>query len=104
MRTIPQIRVRLHELDELHDLAEETKRRPPAHMTRSKHKNPDPSLEQRIRAYARQNPEKSYKDIANDLDTGIRCVSYAIAGRRGDSHDTRRKSQGSSEQGYSYAR
>ena len=88
MRTIPQIRARLHELadeyeiGELHDLAEETKRRSPAHMTRSKHKDPDPYLEQRIREYARDNPEKSYKDIANDLNTGIRCVSYAIAGRR----------------------
>jgi hypothetical protein len=96
MRTIPQIRKRLHEIAdelesldpavaaELHDLAEETKRRSPVHMARKKDKDPNPPQEIYIRQFAAANPTLSYKEIAHALNTGIRCVSYAIAGRRGE--------------------
>jgi hypothetical protein len=90
MRTIPQIRSRLHELalelacPELADLAEETKRRSSIRRrTPTRHPKLTLEEEQIVRDYAQANPLRSLLEIAADLKTGLGRVSEAIMGKRG---------------------
>jgi hypothetical protein len=87
-RTIPQIRERMHELaeelgcDELHELADETRRRSP--VRRAAHRLPrlTTDLKLKIIEAARAFPEASYKELSEALNTSIGRVSEALAGKR----------------------
>lgn len=85
MRTIPQIRARLHELAEEHglpelaELAEETKRRSPARRARKQNATYDPA---EVREYAEAFPDLPYHELANAFGITIGRVSEAIAGKR----------------------
>lgn len=90
MRTIPQIRERLHEKaiehgdPELAELAEQTRRRAPCRQTPTARKGLDETLAERIRAYAEAHPTTSQHDIANVFGTNSGRVSEALAGYRED--------------------
>lgn len=87
-RTIPQIRARLEELadehgiDELRELAEETKRRSPVRRARSTKPKLTDGQRQELAAYAEEHPDASYMEIAVAHDTTIGRVSEALAGFR----------------------
>lgn len=101
-RTIPQIRVEmltlLDELErgvistevtqwfaEMRALVDETKRRSPAFKaapTRYRIGGLKPGEIEEIKLYKEVYPEMSYREIANAVNTSIRCVSLALAGRR----------------------
>lgn len=98
-RTIPQIREAADALldravgvfgpneifAQLRELMEETKRRPPVRaITRKRHPDPTPQMVRLIRRLARLNPDMGYAEMAarDRLDTSVRCVSFAIAGKR----------------------
>jgi hypothetical protein len=87
--TIPEIRERMHELadiygiQELHFLAEQTRRRTPVrHVRRPRQASPDAEMEQAIRAFARQHPEATMFDIGRRFNVNQGRVSEAIGGFR----------------------
>lgn len=94
--TIPQIRGRLHEIArvldawmpclsrELHDLAEQTKRRPPVRRVSDRNRRLTPMLAADIREYARRNPDAAQQEIATHFGLNAGRVSEAMAGKRGD--------------------
>lgn len=90
MRTIPQIRERLHELagelgvPELAMLAEETKRRPVVRRARARSARMSDEVAQAIRAYVRARPGVSHMDVAKVFDVNTGRVSEAIRGKRGE--------------------
>lgn len=87
--TIPEIRTRLHELAaetgiaELHELAEETRRRPPLRVARARSRSIDPMLRQAIVAYALAHPDAHAQDIAEAFNVNHGRVSEALIGKRG---------------------
>lgn len=90
MRTIPEIRARLHDLaaehglPELALLAEETRRRAPCRKAAPRRRSLTPELAQAIRDHARAHPGAAYHEIAERFHTNIGRVSEALAGRRED--------------------
>jgi hypothetical protein len=89
VRTIPQIRVRLHELaneldiQELHDLAEETKRRAPLRpRVKAKYPMLTQAQQAEIRDYAWANADQGVREISIKFNTSIGRVSEAISGMR----------------------
>lgn len=90
MRTIPQIRARLHELaaehglPELSALADETRRRPPVRRSLPRRRGGDEETLAQVRRHAERFPSASYHDIANACGTTIGRVSEALAGLRED--------------------
>ena len=91
--TIPEIRAELHEMadrhphpDEgkrLHFLADETARRP-SEWPRAPavHRDLTPDEEAEVREAKRANPKLSQLQLARRFQTGTRCISYALSGRR----------------------
>jgi hypothetical protein len=86
---IPEIREELHQLAEihgiprLHELAEETKRRPPA-KKRAKPKYPPPTdgVVAAIKRYVAKCPEAHLQDIAVKFRTNTGRVSEILGGMR----------------------
>jgi hypothetical protein len=83
--TIPEIRARMHQLaeeygiEELHDLAEATKRTSPVRRKAPiKSRELTPQLAIRIRNYARRNPTLSYAEIAQHYNVNPGRVSEAM--------------------------
>ena len=67
----------------IRSLVEETRRRQPAYSrARAEHPDPEPAMIREIREYKAANPSVSYCDLAHMLNTSIRCVSFALNGRR----------------------
>jgi hypothetical protein len=87
MKTIAHILKNSHGLDELAeellDLCEETKRRPPA-WPKAKPIHADPTLVDaaKIREYKRQYPNISHRAMSIVFQTSTRCISLALAGPR----------------------
>ena len=83
-RTIPQIRKRMHELaaelgvDELHDLAEETRRKPAATHAKSSSTPLTAALAVEIREYYASNPELHQRAIAEHFNVNPGRVSEAL--------------------------
>jgi hypothetical protein len=90
MRTIPQIRERLHELadllgvPELHDLANETKRRSPPRRVRNESVPVTPALERAVRNVAKAKPHWSYRRIGEYFGINIGRISEILTGFRED--------------------
>jgi hypothetical protein len=92
--TIPEIRVRLHEIAdeygvsgevsrELHYLAEQTRRRPPVRHVRRPHQaTPDARLARAIREYARAHPDATMFDIGERFNVNQGRVSEVLGGFR----------------------
>lgn len=86
--TIPEIRIRLHEIaaehgiDELHYLAEATRRRPPLRVARVKSRPIDPAVKAAIRAYALAHPNAHAQEIAEVFNVNHGRVSEALIGKR----------------------
>lgn len=89
-RTIPEIRSRLHELarehgiSELHQLAEETKRRRAVRRAPVRHPPLSDDQLDALKAYARANPQAHLQDIAVRFRTNAGRVSEALHGKRGE--------------------
>lgn len=87
-RTIPQIRDRLHELadehgiEELHELAEETKRRSPVRRARARRLKLTDDMRREIVELAEAFPDASYDELNETLNVGIGRISEALAGFR----------------------
>lgn len=90
MRTIPQIRARLHELADEHGLpelaalAEETRRRPPCRLAAPRRRSLTPALAAEVRDYARRHPSASFHETADRFHTNIGRISEALVGTRED--------------------
>jgi hypothetical protein len=87
--TIPEIRDRLHVLadhhgiEELHDLAEATRRRPPLRVARPKSRPIDPMVRRAIIAYALAHPDAHAQEIAEVFGVNHGRVSESLIGKRG---------------------
>lgn len=87
--TIPEIRARLHELahehgiEELADLAEATRRRPPIRLAPVRSRPMDHAVTVAIRAYAAAHPTAHLSAIAEVFKVNPGRVSEALAGKRG---------------------
>lgn len=87
--TIPEIRARLHELaaehgiEELAELAEATRRRPPHRVARVKSRPIDPMLKRAIVAYAAAHPGDHFQHIADVFRVNPGRISEALSGKRG---------------------
>jgi hypothetical protein len=85
---IPEIRDRLHELaeehgiPELHDLADETRRRSPLRRVRARWPRLTASQQEAVRAMFETQPGMGVKDIADRFNTSVGRVSEAIRGFR----------------------
>lgn len=85
---IPEIRDRLHQLadehgiPELHDLAEETRRRSPLRRVRSRWPKLTESQKEAVRAMFDAYPTLGVRDLADRFDTSIGRISEAIRGFR----------------------
>lgn len=85
--SIPNVRVRLHELadlygiDELHELAEATRRRTATRRTVPQSRPMTPELGDEIRAYAANHPRATLGRIAQVFDINAGRVSEALQGR-----------------------
>jgi Mn-dependent DtxR family transcriptional regulator len=83
-RTIPEIRLRLRELadihgiDELHDLADETYRRSPFKRARNKSATLTPALAERIRRFVRDHPQMHQRDVAQKFNVNPGRVSESL--------------------------
>lgn len=83
-RSIPEIRVRLLELSEAHDIPElaelvdEMYRQSPIRRAPVTSKTLTPALAAEIRRYARQNPSMSQQDIANNFTVNPGRVSDSM--------------------------
>lgn len=86
--TIPEIRDRLHALAdehgiaELHDLAEETRRRSPLRRARARWPRLTDAQKAMVRATFDARPDLGVRDLANIYRTSIGRVSEAIRGFR----------------------
>jgi len=87
-RPIPEIRARLLELaketgiDELRELAEETRRRSPVRRAPYQRRTKFTEDEQReIRDFVENNPELDYSAVAQRFSTNIGRISEIIAGK-----------------------
>ena len=85
---IPEIRDRMHELadeydiPELHDLAEETRRRSPLRRVRSRWPRLTEVQKEAVRAMFDAYPTLGVRDLADQFDTSIGRISEAIRGFR----------------------
>jgi len=85
---IPEIRDRLHQLAdehgiaELHDLAEETRRRSPLRVVRARWPRLTPEQQQAVRSEFEDNPSLGVKDLADRFNTSIGRISETIRGFR----------------------
>lgn len=85
---IPEIRKRLHQLAdehgiaELHELADETKRRSPLRVARSRWPRLTPEQQDAVRAMYEAQPGLGVKDIADRFSTSVGRVSEAVRGFR----------------------
>ena len=96
MRTIPQIRERLHEIatalmpynagvaSELRELADETKRRAPVRTTRARRPPLTEAQVEDIHTAAREFPDSSYHEISKLLDINTARISEVLAGKRAE--------------------
>lgn len=88
MKTIPEVRARLHALadelgvEELHALAEATRRRPASRRTAAKSTPMTASIAEGIRRFAEAKPQRSHVEIANAFGVNPGRVSEALSGRR----------------------
>lgn len=94
MKTIPQVRTALKlvatEVDQLNPniarrirgLILDMYRRPAVRKVKTESVEFTPELGRKIKAFARNNPNKSYKRIANRFNVSIGRVSEALAGKR----------------------
>lgn len=86
--TIPEIRDRLHALadelrcKELHDLAEETRRRPYTRVAPVKSRRVDPVVRKAVRAYAAAHPDAHQRDIGQLFNLNAGRVSESLRGKR----------------------
>lgn len=89
-RTIPEIRERLlelaeeHDLPELADLAEETRRRFHGRQARRKAFAITPELKAEVRAYARSHPDIHLRKIGQRYKIDQGRVSEILFGKRGE--------------------
>ena len=89
-RTIPEIRERLHELadlhgiDELAELAEETRRRAGRRPAPVKSRSLSEREKERIRAYTLAHPTLHYQEIADHFAINPGRVSEIVIGKRGE--------------------
>ncbi len=85
---IPEIRDRLHELadkhgiPELHELADETRRRSPLRRVRARWPRLTSSQQEAVRAMFEAHPSMGVKDIADRFSTSVGRISEAIRGFR----------------------
>lgn len=85
---IPEIRKRLHEIAdehgiaELHELADETRRRPPLRVVRARWPRLTPEKQEEVRALFEANPGLGVKDLADRFSTSIGRISETIRGFR----------------------
>jgi hypothetical protein len=85
---IPEIRKRLHQLAdehgiaELHELADETKRRSPLRVARMRWPRLTPEQQDAVRAMYEAEPGLGVKDIADRFSTSIGRISETIRGFR----------------------
>lgn len=96
MRTIPQIRDALHEIAsaiqhyvpgyaaKLHELADETKRRPAVRPRRRKRPPLTEKQVEDIQTAAREFPDESYHKLSILLDINTARISEVLAGKRED--------------------
>lgn len=96
MKTIPEIRARLHELAvdvqniigydhiaiELHELAEETKRRSPIRCAKKRIAPMTDTQVAELKAYAAQMPDASYHELSQALGHNTGRISEILAGKR----------------------
>ena len=88
-RTIPQIRERLHELaeqlgcQELHELAEETKREFHGRIAPVRSKFVSDAVVWRIKRLAKDHPNMSQQEIAVAVGVNAGRVSETLFGKRG---------------------
>lgn len=86
--TIPEIRDRLHALAdehgiaELHDLAEETRRRPPIRRAPARWPRLTEQQKADVRAMFAANPRLGVRELADRFRTSIGRISEAIRGHR----------------------
>ena len=85
---IPEIRARLHELadehgiDELHDLAEATRRRSPLRRALPRWPRLTPDQQAAVRAAFDANPDLGVRDLGDHFNTSIGRISEAVRGFR----------------------
>jgi hypothetical protein len=85
---IPEIRDRLHQLAdehgiaELHELADQTRRRSPLRIARSRWPRLTPEQQEAVRAMYEAQPSMGVKDLADRFSTSVGRVSEAIRGFR----------------------
>lgn len=83
-RSIPEIRVRLreladlHNLEELHTLADEMYRRSPVRRASNKSVQLTPKLAEKIRRYAIKHPRLHQRDLAQEFNVNPGRVSEAL--------------------------
>lgn len=83
-RTIPEIRARMreiadeHDLEELHDLADETYRNTPVKRASRKSATLTPELAAEIRAFVAKNPKLHQRDVAQKFNVNPGRVSEAL--------------------------
>lgn len=94
MKTIPEIRERLHEIAdsirgfhapeaaELHELAEETKRRSPVRCAKKRIAPMTDTQVAELKAYAAQMPDASYHELSQALGHNTGRISEVLAGKR----------------------
>jgi len=83
-RTIPEIRARLreiadeYEIEELHDLADETYRRSPIRRASNRSAKLTPKLAEKIRKFVAKNPRLHQRDVAQRFNVNPGRVSEAL--------------------------
>lgn len=83
-RSIPEIRARLreladeHDLEELHDLADETYRRSPIKRASNRSAKLTPKLAEKIRRYVAKHPRLHQRDVAQKFNVNPGRVSEAL--------------------------
>jgi hypothetical protein len=88
MSTIPEIRARMHELadehgiPELHDLAEETRRRSPLRRAKPRWPRLTDEVKQQVREMFAARPELGVRELADHFRTSIGRISEAVRGFR----------------------
>lgn len=97
MKTIPQIRIELHEIGDyliahgmartgrrVHELAAATTRRSPSRRARTKWPKLSPEQQREIREWAEAYPDDPVQDIAVLFETNAGRISEALNGKRQD--------------------
>lgn len=85
---IPEIRDRMHELadqhgiPELHELAEQTRRRPPIRRAPPRWPRLSEGRKQQVREAFAANPRLGVRELANRFNTSIGRISEAVRGFR----------------------